>query len=103
MPICKKCNNKWSFKQTINKTTTLDSEMICPYCGKKQYQSKKSKVVGAFLSLIILLPLLIQPFFNIPVTVLLSLIPVLVIIIFFVYPFTVKLSNREESTFLKDK
>ncbi len=103
MPICKNCNQKWSWKQTVKKMTTLNSEMTCPYCGEKQYQSKKSKAIAPFLGLIILLPLLIQFFIDLPIVITLSLIPILAGIIFVIYPFAMKLSNEEESNFLKDK
>src|SRR5699024_9941211 len=99
MPTCKNCNNKWSWKQTIKKTMTLYPEMSCPCCEEKQYQSKKSKTKVPFLSLIILLPLLIRAFFDVPGAVLLSLIPVLAIIIILIYPFLIELSSREEFPF----
>lgn len=102
MPICKKCHKKWSWKETIKQTTTLNTELLCPYCGKKQYQSKKSKITGSFLSLIILLPFLIQTFVKISVLVKLSLLPILVTIVVLGYPFILRLSNEEESNFLKD-
>lgn len=96
MPTCESCHKKWSWKQTIKKTTTLNPEMICPYCGEKQYQSKKSKKKVAFLTLTVLLPLLIQAFFNVPVAALLSLIPLLAIFVFLLYPFSVELKCKEE-------
>ena len=99
MPICNICNNKWSWKQTVKKTMTLSPEMSCPYCEEKQYQSKKSKARAPFLSLIILLPLLIQAFFDVSGVILLSLIPLLAIIILLLYPFLVELSNKEEFPF----
>lgn len=104
MPTCKNCHNKWSWKQTVKKMATLNPELTCPYCGGKQYQSKKSKAIAPFLSLIVLLPLLIQIFYDVPGAVLLSLIPVLAVIVFLIYPFLVKLSCKEEYiNFFKDK
>jgi len=99
MPICNICNHKWSWLQTAKKMMTWSPEMSCPYCEEKQYQSKKSKVKAPFLSLLILLPFLIQAFFDVSGAVLLSLIPVLAVIIFLLYPFLVELSNKEEYPF----
>ena len=99
MPICENCNNKWSWKQTVKKTMTLNPEMSCPYCGGKQYQSKISKKKAPFLGLIVLLPLLIQAFFDVPVVILLSLIPILAGIVFIFYPFLIELSSKEEFPF----
>lgn len=104
MPICEDCNNKWSWKQTIKKTTTLNPTMICPYCGEKQYQTQSSKMKISFLTPIVLLPLLIQIFFNVSGAVLFGLFPVLLIIILLLYPFLMKLSSKEEYiNFAKDK
>lgn len=96
MPTCENCNEKWSWKQTIKKTTTLNPAMNCPYCEETQYQTKKSKVKISFLTPIVLLPLLIQVFFNIPDAILLSLFPVLLVIVLILYPLLIELSNSEE-------
>lgn len=96
MPTCENCNNKWSWKQTIKLTTTLNPAIHCPHCGDKQYQTQKSKTKSSFLTIIILLPLLLNIFFDIPGAILLSLIPVLFIVAMLLYPFLVEISNREE-------
>jgi CXXC-20-CXXC protein len=41
MPTCQNCDQKWGWKQTLKKSFTLDTGMICPYCEKKQYTTKK--------------------------------------------------------------
>lgn len=96
MPICVNCNHKWSWTQTVKITTTLMPAMSCPYCGENQYQTQKSKTKARFLSLIILIPLLIQAFFSVSATILLSLIPILAVIFILLYPFLVELSCKEE-------
>lgn len=95
-PTCEICNKKWSWKQTIKKTTTLNPEMICPYCGEKQYQTQRSKTIISLLSVIVLLPLLLQIFFNIPGVILFSLFPILFVVVLLIYPFLVRLSSKEE-------
>ena len=96
MPTCENCHNKWNWKQTIKKTFTLDPGMTCPYCGETQYQTQKSKMKSGFFNTIILLPLLINTFLDIPGIVLLSLFPVLFVLIMSLYPFLVEISSREE-------
>ncbi|MFD1039420.1 TIGR04104 family putative zinc finger protein [Virgibacillus byunsanensis] len=104
MPTCDNCNNKWSWKQTIKKITTLDPAMTCPYCDEKQYQTQKSKMKSSFFYPIVLSPLLIQVFFDIPGTILLSLIPILSILVLLFYPFLVETSSKEEYiNFFEDK
>ncbi|MFC4024676.1 TIGR04104 family putative zinc finger protein [Oceanobacillus longus] len=71
MPTCENCHNKWNWRQTIKKSFTLDPGMTCPYCGKTQYQTQKSRTKSALLNAIILLPLLINIFFDIPGIILL--------------------------------
>ncbi|PIC98018.1 TIGR04104 family putative zinc finger protein [Sporosarcina sp. P29] len=96
MPTCEKCNNQWSWKQTIKKTTTLNPAMICPYCGEKQFQTQKSKGKVAIVTPIVLLPLIIQMLFDLPEAIILSLFPTLFILVIILYPFLVKLSSQEK-------
>ena len=99
MPICKNCRNNWSWKQTVKKMFTLDTGMKCPYCGENQYQTQKSKKRTSILNSIVLLPLLLNIFFDIPIVMLLSLFPVLFIIVISLSPFIMHLSNKEEFLF----
>src|SRR5699024_12051592 len=94
MPICKVCNNKWNWKQTVKQTMTSKNAISCPYCKEKQYVSKKSIKNQSFLRLIILLPLLMQPFFDLPGAVFLSLFPVLSVIVFLLNPFLFVLISK---------
>src|SRR5699024_1595611 len=96
MPTCENCNNKWSWKQTIKKTFTLDPAMTCPYCGEKQYETQKSRMKNSALNFVIPLPLLLNIFIDIPGFFLLSLLPVLFIVVMSLYPFFVKISSKEE-------
>lgn len=96
MPTCEKCNNQWSWKQTIKKTTTLNPAMTCPYCGEKQFQTQKSKGKVAIVTPIVLLPLIIQMLFDLPEAIILSLFPTLFILVIILYPFLVKLSSQEK-------
>lgn len=96
MPTCENCNNKWSWKQTLRKTTTLNPAFTCPHCGEKQFQTLKSKKKMAFLTPIVLLPLLLQIFFDIPGVILFSLYVLLFWIAMLSYPFLVEVNSKEE-------
>ncbi|MBR7794498.1 hypothetical protein GT022_00385 [Agaribacter marinus] len=96
MPICQKCNNKWSWKQTLKKMFTLDTGMTCPYCREKQYLTQKSKKKAGLLNFFVPLPLLFNIFFDIPGIILLRLFPVLFFLIMSLHPFLIRLSNIEE-------
>ncbi|WP_373893183.1 TIGR04104 family putative zinc finger protein [Virgibacillus sp. CBA3643] len=105
MPTCENCSNKWSWKQTVIKTTTLDPAMICPYCGEKQYQTQKSKNKGGLLTgIVVFLMLLIANLFDMPLAGTLGLLPVLIAIILLIYPYLVELSSTEKYiNFFRDK
>ncbi|WP_257997824.1 TIGR04104 family putative zinc finger protein [Salimicrobium jeotgali] len=95
MPTCENCHNKWKWKETIKKTSTIGPGMTCPYCKKTQYQTKSSiRKINTFMP-IVLLPLLLQIFFDIPGAVLLSLFPVLLVVFIIFYPFLVEVSSRK--------
>ena len=99
MPTCNHCQNQWTWKQTLRKTMTLNPAMTCPHCEKKQYQSQKSKTKIGLLNMFILIPLLLNIFFDIPSIILLSLIPIFAVIVFVVYPFLIELSSEAEFLF----
>ncbi|XGA33041.1 hypothetical protein Vir3643_12975 [Virgibacillus sp. CBA3643] len=71
----------------MKKSFTLDPAMECPNCDKKQYVTPKSRMRSSLLNCIILLPLLINIFFDIPGIILLSLFPILFCVVMSVYPF----------------
>lgn len=96
MPVCENCKNQWRWKETMKKTFTLNPAMICPYCGEKQFQTQKSKNKSGVLYTFILLPLLLQAFFDIPKVILFSLFPLLFIFVLLIYPFFVQISSTEE-------
>ncbi|QKY68806.1 TIGR04104 family putative zinc finger protein [Lentibacillus sp. CBA3610] len=95
MPTCENYNHKRGWKQTIKKTTTLDPALTCPYCGEKQYQTQKSKTKCALLTPVILLPLLLNLFFEPGIHVLISL-AVFFLLAMSLFPFLVEISNKEE-------
>lgn len=96
IPICEKCHNKWTWKQTVKKTFSLYPKMTCPYCGEIQYQTMKSKGKSFFFNSIVLLPLLLNIFFDIPGVIILSLFPILFILMMLIFPFFVEISNRDQ-------
>ena len=96
MPTCENCHRTWSWKQTIQKNFSLDPAMECSYCGTKQYHTPKSKVKNGLLNFIILLPLVLNIFFDIPWMILLSLFPILFVVVLSIYPFFMELSSKDE-------
>src|SRR5690625_2532583 len=99
MSTCQNCNNKWSWKQTFKKSSISFGGMTCPYCGKKQYQTKRSgKRITIIYFTIFFLIMLHNIFFGpsyIAFFTLLWLIP----LFFIINPFFVELSNEEELPF----
>src|SRR5690625_2784729 len=95
MPTCQNCNNQWSWKQAWKKTFTLDTLMICPYCGEKQYVTSKTMNRTALYTLIIItLITVISLFFGLSLVSLLlwiSSIPLFSVL----YPFWLELSNKK--------
>src|SRR5699024_12814691 len=96
MSTCQNCNNKWSWKQTFKKSSISFGGMTCPYCGKKQYQTKRSGKSITIIYFTIFYLIMLHNIFFVPSYLafftFLGLIPLFFIInLFFVY-----LSNEEE-------
>ena len=97
MPTCQNCDRKWSWKQTFRKSFTLDSGMTCPYCQKRQYLTKGTRIKTALITFITITILTIcslvyGPSFTF-LYIWICLIPLFVVL----YPFWVELANKEKS------
>src|SRR5699024_7378510 len=100
MSTCQNCNNKWSWKQTFKKSSISFGGMTCPYCGKKQYQTKRSgKRITIIYFTIFFLIMLHNIFFG-PSYIAFFTLLVLIPLFFIINLFFVELSNEEELPFL---
>lgn len=99
MPTCQKCQQRWSWSQTVKKTFTLDQKITCPQCGETQYFTHQSKLKSASLNALALLPLLVNLIFDLPGILILSLFPIMFVLILALHPFIVKLGNSRESSY----
>ncbi len=104
MPKCASCQQQWTWKETLKKTASLNPTLICSYCNEKQYQTQKSKTIGSVFVFIILLPLLLQAFFEMLGIILFGLYFILLGLTILSYPFIVELSSEEKYiNFFKNK
>ena len=97
MPVCQNCHQKWTWKQTFKKSFTLDNGMYCPYCEKKQYITKASRVRSA---LILFLPITLLNVWNLsfgPSMIILYIWIILIPLVIGLYPFWVELSSTEKT------
>ena len=96
MPTCQNCGQKWGWKQTLKKSFTLDTGMACPYCKKKQYATKGTRIKNFLftftaMSVTTFWSLFFGSSFAF-IWISASFVPLLVML----YPFWVELSNKEE-------
>lgn len=96
MPICQRCGEQWTWKQTVKKTFLAAGGMNCPHCHKKQYYTSRFRKMSSFVPFIIITIIMLCNLFFGPsivcVIALIAAIPLLIII----YPFVVELSSEEE-------
>ena len=64
LPVCVECGEEWSFREALKKCMK-NSNITCPYCGHKQYRTKKSALKANLLNIPIpFLIIIIQLFDN---------------------------------------
>lgn len=97
MPICQKCHQQWGWMQTIRKMFTLDTSMICPHCGKKQYLTIRSKKKSNLLVFIIPFIMLLGVLFSVPPLITLIGIVLSSVAVIGIYPLFFELANEEEA------
>lgn len=95
MPICQKCNETWSWGETLRTTWTLDTCFHCPKCGKKQYPTMEAK--KRFSKYVLIPPLsILLTLLDIPGIFVLGTLFVSGLVILCIYPFTLQLTNEEQ-------
>jgi len=93
MPICQKCEHKWTWKESMKSLFRLK----CPNCEEKQFQSAKSKKKTSILSIVpISIIFLVNVFSSLSFGSGAILLIVFLGAMFGLYPFLLQLSNEEE-------
>src|SRR5699024_2874960 len=96
MPTCQNCGKDWRWKQTVNSSFTLDTGMKCPHCESKQYLTTKARNRSSIFPFIVPLHNLLVLFFNLSISVMLSIFVVFYLVFIGIYPFLIELSNQEK-------
>lgn len=97
MPICQNCHQQWGWKQTVRKMFILDTGMICPHCGKKQFLTTESKKRAGLLNFLTPLVMLFGVLFDLPLSIILIMIFTSGLAIFAAYPFLVEFTDEEQA------
>ena len=96
MPKCTNCHNQWTWGQTLKVWFTLDTGMICPYCGQKQFSTKKSRNRINLMGFLVTSPLLLQLFFDLSAFILIVLFLVIPVLLVASVPYQIVLTDRDE-------
>ncbi|MFD1020839.1 TIGR04104 family putative zinc finger protein [Thalassobacillus hwangdonensis] len=96
MPHCAHCKRKWTMKDTFFKPVQFKNKMNCPYCGKTQYLSAKSKKRQSMLAFIPPIPLYLATLLDWSLPIFLAICIVLFVAGMAVLPYFYQLKNEEE-------
>ncbi|WP_409292880.1 TIGR04104 family putative zinc finger protein [Peribacillus sp. SCS-37] len=97
MPICQNCGNKWSWFYTLKQLLTFSKSLKCNLCGTVQYESKSSRYTTiSFLLPLVIISIIISIVFDLSLSTVGFLSVALLIIVIFLLPFSLKLSNKDE-------
>src|SRR5699024_1681375 len=94
MPTCQHCGNEWTWGETLKSMWRI--AMKCPYCGEKQYQSAESRKQLAKFGAIPVPFALILPLMDITILMAAGFLLIVLLAVFSVCPFFLKLSNEQE-------
>ena len=98
MPTCQKCKQRWSWTQAFKQSFSF-SGMTCPHCKEKQYMSAAYRKRSSIYAAIVLIPLLINIFFDLSITLAVLLASLIGPLVLGINPFLMELSNEEEPLF----
>lgn len=97
LPVCNKCGNQWSWKETIGKAFLPSADgMICPYCKERQYESKPTKLQIIAWILSVFIVVFADIYFELSVQVFMILVAIHILAFIILKPFFIKLSNKKE-------
>jgi CXXC-20-CXXC protein len=94
MPTCKKCQRKWTWKDTVIRT--FKKKKKCPYCGEVQYTTFKSSQRMAWYSLILPFVFVVISLVSLPAMFGVISSAFIFLIGVLTQPFFTKLSSKEE-------
>lgn len=63
LPVCVECGEEWTFREAL-KQCMKNSNITCPYCGHKQYRTKKSALKANLLNIPIPISIIIIQLFD---------------------------------------
>lgn len=63
LPVCIECNEEWTFREAL-KQSMKNNNITCPYCGHKQYRTKKSALKASLLNISIPFITIVPQLFN---------------------------------------
>jgi CXXC-20-CXXC protein len=96
MPTCQHCKNAWTWKQAMRKAFTLGPEMECPYCGEKQYLTRKSRKKQSMLGVIGPIFIMIPIIFDLTLVMLFGIFAIATLVMLSSIPFFMELASEEE-------
>ncbi|MFC7364678.1 MULTISPECIES: TIGR04104 family putative zinc finger protein [Bhargavaea] len=96
MPICANCRHRWSFRETLRAMYTLKPTMTCPNCKQEQHLTSASRKRGAFMPFLILIPMLLNVFFEMNWLTLIGGMLLVAVVFNLVYPRLIEVTNEEE-------
>ncbi|MFC3387202.1 TIGR04104 family putative zinc finger protein [Salinicoccus sesuvii] len=105
MTRCAHCGNRWTIGDKLRESFkfSFDRSMTCPYCGEKQYLTrrymKKSMLITFLMSLIMFLP----SFFSVTWQVHVAFIIISIPTAFFLILYTFELTSAYEGDFWDDQ
>ncbi|WP_162287885.1 TIGR04104 family putative zinc finger protein [Indiicoccus explosivorum] len=95
MPACQHCHYKWTWRETAG--IGFKGHRNCPNCGNRQYLVPQfGKGTAALYLIPLFLILFSRPLFGASDFVFFALVALLLTAQIILFPFTVRLSNKQE-------
>lgn len=99
MTRCTRCGTRWTFKEKLKKSFTLDRGMSCPHCGETQFLTNSYRKTSSLITFLMLLLFFLPSFFNAPWQVHVSVFIITLITGLFLQIHTFELADRDEGDF----
>ncbi|MFD2209430.1 TIGR04104 family putative zinc finger protein [Virgibacillus halophilus] len=93
MPTCSHCHREWTYWQAFKQSFRLTK--ICPFCRKENYEGNQ-KQGGIYSLILVLLFILANSFFDIPIAWVLPIVIIYFVLFTFIRPCFMKLYTKQQ-------
>ncbi|MGG1685801.1 TIGR04104 family putative zinc finger protein [Pseudalkalibacillus sp. NRS-1564] len=96
MTTCQQCHSEWTWKESFLMVFSFKKAVVCPYCDKEQYLTRRARNNLSVIPSIVALLWLPMIAFQVPISVIIPIEVVMAIGTVFILPYFFEVTDHNE-------